>query len=97
MDEKSKQLQAHSLSAEQVLKGLSGSKDGLPQDEVRKRQQKFGPNKLEEQKQKSLLRLAIDQLNNPIIYLLTGAVIVSLIFNDIPEAITISAIIFHKS
>ncbi len=93
MSEKSKQSKAHALTAEQTLKTWSVSKDGMSQNEVRKRQQEFGPNKLKEQKQKSLFRLAIDQLNNPIIYLLAGAVIVSLIFNDIPEAIAILIVI----
>tara|TARA_R110002050_G_scaffold298296_1_gene461378 strand:+ start:37761 stop:40421 length:2661 start_codon:yes stop_codon:yes gene_type:complete len=93
MSEKSKQSKAHALTAEQTLKTWSVSKDGMSQNEARKRQQEFGPNKLKEQKQKSLFRLAIDQLNNPIIYLLAGAVIVSLIFNDIPEAIAILIVI----
>ncbi|KOH45236.1 cation-translocating P-type ATPase [Sunxiuqinia dokdonensis] len=93
MSEKSKQSQAHTRSADQTLEAWSASKEGLSPQEVRKRQQEFGPNKLQEKKQKSLFRLAIDQLNNPIIYLLTGAVIVSLIFNDIPEAIAILIVI----
>ena len=93
MNEKSKQWQAHAWTTEKTLEALSASGDGLQQQEVRKRQQEFGPNKLEEQKQKSLLQLAIDQLNNPIIYLLAGAVIVSLIFDDVPEAIAIFIVI----
>lgn len=93
MDENNKHTYPHSLSVDQTWEQYSTSMDGLTSDEVKKKQGEFGPNKLEGKKQKSLFRLFLDQLNNPIIYLLVGAVIVSFIFNDIPEAIAIIIVI----
>jgi Ca2+-transporting ATPase len=83
----------HCLSVDQIWEQYSASKEGLSTKEAKKRQEEFGLNKLQEKKQKSLLRLLLDQLNNPIIYLLVGAVIVSFVFNDIPEAIAIMIVI----
>lgn len=83
----------YTLSVEECLKVFETSEDGLNQNEVNKRREKYGPNRLEKKKEKSLFRLFLDQLNNPVIYLLFAAVVISFIFKDIPEAIAILIVI----
>ncbi|MFP4489280.1 MAG: cation-translocating P-type ATPase [Bacteroidales bacterium] len=83
----------HSLSSDEVLQALDTSGNGLDATEVKHRKHKFGINKLEETEQKSWWQILLSQLNNPVIYLLAAAVIVSLFFNDIPEAIAIAVVI----
>ncbi|MGM0464644.1 MAG: cation-translocating P-type ATPase [Bacteroidota bacterium] len=83
----------HSLSSDEVLQALDTSGNGLDTTEAGHRRHKFGINKLEETEQKSWWQILLSQIKNPVIYLLTAAVIVSLIFNDIPEAIAIAVVI----
>ncbi|MCQ2796466.1 MAG: cation-translocating P-type ATPase [Bacilli bacterium] len=47
--------------------------DGLSLGEARKRQLETGENKLEEGKRKSLIRIFFEQMKNPMIYILFGA------------------------
>jgi Ca2+-transporting ATPase len=83
----------YSLSIEETYQSLNASGEGLSQKAVRRRREKFGRNQLEKQQQKSLLGILLSQLNNPVIYLLAAAVIVSIVFNDIPESIAIIIVI----
>ncbi|MGM0666282.1 MAG: cation-translocating P-type ATPase [Bacteroidota bacterium] len=83
----------HSQSPDDIFKSLDTSEEGLNNEEVNRRRDKYGNNKLEEREQKSWLQILLSQLTNPVIYLLVAAVIVSLIFNDIPEAIAIAIVI----
>jgi len=66
---------------------------GLSETEVQKRLKSSGPNKLSEEKQKSPWQLLLEQFQSTIIYLLLGAVIISLALGEIPEAIAISVVI----
>lgn len=83
----------HSQSPDEILKSLDTSEEGLNDEEVSYRRKKYGPNELEEREEKSWLQILLSQLTNPVIYLLVAAVAVSLIFNDIPEAIAIAIVI----
>ena len=81
------------ISIDETFHEYDTSKEGLKDREVNERRKKYGLNKLEKKKEKSLFRLFLDQLNNPVIYLLFAAVIISFIFKDIPEAIAILIVI----
>jgi len=83
----------HSLSPDEIFKSLDTSEKGLNSEEVSRRKKRYGSNELEEREQKSWLQILLSQLINPVIYLLVAAVAVSLIFNDIPEAIAIAIVI----
>jgi Ca2+-transporting ATPase len=93
MDDKDTSRVFYNLSTDEVSKKLNTNNEGLTSEEADKRLEDYGPNKLQEEKKRSLLDLFFDQVNNPIIYLLLGAVIISFIFNDIPEAIAIIIVI----
>ncbi len=83
----------YQLGVEEVIKKLGTDRKGLSRKEANERYKKYGPNVIESKEGKSLLALLFDQINNPIIYLLTAAVVVSFLFGDIPEAIAILIVI----
>ena len=51
---------------------------GLSSEEAKSRLEKFGPNKLEEKKKKSWIRIFFEQMNNPMIFVLFGAVAITI-------------------
>ena len=57
---------------------LSDSEKGLSEAEAKARLEKYGPNKLEEKKKKSWVRIFFEQMANPMIYVLFGAVAITL-------------------
>lgn len=83
----------YKLEPKEVIQKYKTKRKGISQKEAQERYNQYGPNIIESQKGKSLLALLIDQINNPIIYLLTAAVIISFIFGDLPEAIAIIVVI----
>ncbi len=80
-------------SADDLFKLLESGKDGISDSESEKRIEKFGRNQLKEQKKRSLLKIIISQINNPVVYLLTAAAVVAFIFGDTAEGIAIVVVI----
>lgn len=77
-------------SIEDVVKELETDSDhGLSSEEVKKRQEEYGPNELEEQEAKKWYEILFDNLNNIIVYLLAFAAILSIIMGDYVEAVAI--------
>ena len=62
---------------------------GLSIEEVKRRQEKYGPNELEEQETKSWYEILFDNFNNIIVYLLAGAALLSVFMGEYVEAIAI--------
>ena len=83
----------HSLSVEESFETLETTEKGLEASQVKERREQFGKNRLEAEEKKSVFAILLSQVNNPVIYLLVAAAIVSLIFSDIPEAIAIVVVI----
>jgi Ca2+-transporting ATPase len=86
-------LAFHAKTVEDGYGLLETSEKGLSEAQVKRRYEQFGKNRLEEQARKSVWQILLSQVNNPVIYLLTAAVVVSFIFSDIPEAIAIIVVI----
>lgn len=84
---------SYRTNAEKVFSAFGSSEKGLTEEQAEAAYKKYGPNIIEGKKQSSLFRLLLDQLNNPIIYLLAGATAVSFFFGDIPEGIAIIVVI----
>lgn len=82
-----------SIEAQEVFEQLNSDKNGLSSTQAEKRQQKYGKNTIREQEQKSLWKILLSQINNPVIYLLSAAAAVAFFFGDIPEAIAILVVI----
>jgi magnesium-transporting ATPase (P-type) len=83
----------HQLSPEALLQELNTDENGLTTDEVKKRQQEYGRNTMPQPKTKTLLQIFFYQFLNPLIYVLIGAAIISIVTGDIKDAIFITAII----
>lgn len=70
------------LSAEETVKVLETNTEvGLTSEEANKRLEKFGHNKLEEKKKKGIFRIFLEQLMDPMIYVLFAAVLVTLLIS----------------
>ncbi len=85
----------HSLSWEEVVKILkTDSKKGLSERGARVRQEKFGKNKLPEEKPLSKLRVFLEQFKSPLIYILLIAGMICLFFREFTDTIVILGVVF---
>ncbi len=86
--------QPHAKKADEVLETFSTDREqGLSGSEAQQRFESHGPNQLEEHEQKSLFQIFIDQINNPVVYLLTAAAVLAFAFGDLPEGIAILVVV----
>ncbi len=69
--------QEYVQTSEAVLQELGVTADGLSSAEVKKRQDKYGPNKLKDADKKSLFQRFLDQLKDPMLIILMIAAAVS--------------------
>ncbi|MDD3168667.1 MAG: HAD-IC family P-type ATPase, partial [Eubacteriales bacterium] len=69
------------------------SQEGLAADEAKERLEKYGPNAFQEKKPKTKLQMFLSQLRDPMIYILFGAVIISLFLKEISDSVIILAVI----
>ena len=77
--EELKDIQFETVSDSESLKMLeSDPEKGLTSEEAKIRLEKFGPNKLEEQKKKSWVRIFFEQMANPMIYVRFAAVAITI-------------------
>ena len=85
-------------SQEEVLKELNvNPKTGLTNDEVNKRLEKYGQNKLKGKPKKSIFQLFLGQLQDVLIYVLIGAAVVNIVahgLEGVTDAIIILAVVF---
>lgn len=85
----------YAQTADQILKEKEVNPEtGLKENEVAARISEYGPNKLQEQKRKSIFRIFLAQLNNALIYVLMGAVIITMLMGEYTDGIIISTVIF---
>jgi P-type Ca2+ transporter type 2C len=83
-----------SKSVEQTLKELQADpSSGLSDAEVKARLEKYGPNKFEGKKRKTILQLFIAQLKDALIYVLFGAVVITLFMGEYIDAVIILLVI----
>jgi len=69
--------QEYIQSTEDVLQEMGVTTEGLSAEEVKKRQEQYGPNKLKDNEKKSLFRRFLDQLKDPMLIILMIAASVS--------------------
>ncbi len=86
-------LQWHTLTEEQVCTKLETSKEGLAAEEVRRRQEEFGPNRLQAKLPPSIFSIFLNQFLSPLIYILLVAAVISLLIGERTDAIFIFAIL----
>lgn len=83
----------HHLGIEEVLKELSSEITGLDHQEAKRRLDEYGPNELADKKKESLFVLFLKQFNNPLIYILIVAAVISLFFHKTIDFYVISTVI----
>ena len=86
--------QWYRLPKNDVLKHLDSSFEGLSNQEAEIRLKKFGKNQLPIKKPVSIIKIILDQLKSPLIYVLIAAFIVSAFLENIKDAIFIFIVIF---
>ncbi|MFH1822233.1 MAG: HAD-IC family P-type ATPase [Patescibacteria group bacterium] len=84
----------HALTIEAALKELKTTKEGLTHEEAKKRLDKYGLNKLAEEKSLSWLKILFSQFASPLIYILLIAGIISLVLNEYIDAGVIFGAVF---
>ncbi len=89
----------HSLSPEEALRALnSDASDGLASEEAARRIAEYGPNRLEEEKRKSLLLRFFAQFNDFMIWVLLAAVVISgALLKEYLDAVVILVIVLFNA
>ena len=83
----------HALPAEKVLADLVSSTSGLTTDEVARRRQQHGPNRLPAPPRPSRLIQFLSQFNNVLIYVLLCAAVVTALLADWVDAVVIIGVV----
>ncbi|NUM25320.1 MAG: HAD-IC family P-type ATPase [Candidatus Buchananbacteria bacterium] len=84
----------HTLAIKKIFEELNSSKDGINSPEAEKRLKKFGYNKLAEEKKLSGLKIFLNQFKSPLVYVLFGAAVISLLLKDFLDAAVIMVAVF---
>ncbi|MEM2226905.1 MAG: cation-translocating P-type ATPase [Candidatus Bathyarchaeia archaeon] len=83
----------HSMGIEEVLSALGTDRNGLTEEEAKRRLEKFGPNELISEERESPLKILIDQFKNILIIILILATILSAALGEVLDAAIILAIV----
>ena len=83
----------YKLGIEEIYEKLKTSANGLAQDEVDERLQRYGPNKLPEEKRASRLMIFLHQFASPLIYMLIVAGVVTALLQEYKDTFVIIAVI----
>lgn len=84
----------HALPIQKVFSKLKSDKSGLTTREAENRIKKYGYNQLPEEKKLSKLVILLNQFKSPLVFVLLGAAIISIILNDLTDSIIILAAVF---
>src|SRR6056297_3353747 len=85
--------QWHSLDVDEVLAKLKSSQEGLSAEEARLRLDRYGPNRLSQVKRRSNWSLLLSQFKNVLIYVLLGAMVVTLFIGHYLDAAVIFGVV----
>lgn len=84
----------HHLPEHEVIQLLETNVEvGLDIFETRHRQERFGPNRLTPRKGKSPFVRFLSQFNNPLIYILLAATVITAVFKDMVDALIILGVV----
>lgn len=90
-------MYAEQNTAEVMAQLETNEQKGLSVREAETRLEKYGANKLQEQKKKGMFTLLMEQLNDPLIYILMVAIAISLFLKEAGDAVIIAAVIILNS
>jgi Ca2+-transporting ATPase len=84
----------HTLTANEVGADFGvDSRSGLSVEQVRKRATEFGPNRLRQEKQESILEMYLKELREPMILLLLGTGVLYSLWGELQDTLTIFVVI----
>jgi Ca2+-transporting ATPase len=83
----------HTLAGDEVERILAVPPDGLSEEEAAARLAQFGPNEVEAEKETPWWVLLLRQFTDPLIYILLGAALVTLILRDYVDTGVILAVV----
>jgi Ca2+-transporting ATPase len=84
----------HSMSAQETLKALKSSKNGLSEEEANKRLKKYGRNELPKRKGFTYIGVAFSQLKSPMVYVLLIAALISFFLKEYIDVYVILFAVF---
>ncbi|MCX7993133.1 MAG: HAD-IC family P-type ATPase, partial [Fimbriimonadales bacterium] len=91
--EKLHEFVLHALTPEQVAEHLRTCEQGLSQEEVLQRRQRYGYNELEAVKPISIFQLLLHQFQSPLIYILLASAVVTTLLGDYIDTGVIVAVL----
>ena len=83
----------YQISAEETKQRINGTMEPLTAEEVKKHQEKYGPNELVEGKKKTTVQIFLEQFKDFLVIILIAAAIVSGFLGDAESAIVILIVI----
>jgi len=83
----------HSKDSEEVAKILNTSPEGLDEEEVRRRLERYGPNELVAEKRISPIKILLRQFRSILIVILIAAIFFSALIGEVVDALVILAIV----
>jgi magnesium-transporting ATPase (P-type) len=83
----------HALSGDEALDRLETSRDGLPEDDVRRRLEEYGPNQLRREERRPWWKRLLAQFNNVLIIILLIAGALTTALGQWVDAIAIFAVV----
>jgi len=83
--------------ADEVLKSQGTSKHGIKTSELAQRLEKYGRNKLNEGKRKTVVQRFLEQLSDPMVIVLIAAAVISGVAREIADAVVILLVVIINS
>lgn len=83
----------YKMTGREAMIEINGSSDPLTEEQIRKNQQRYGPNELAEGKKKSKLRIFLEQFRDFLVIILIFAAIISGVLGDLESTIVILVVI----
>src|SRR3989344_4373818 len=77
----------------EIIKELNSNSQGLTDQEVNSRLKTYGKNEIKKLKNISIIKLILLQFKNFVIYILLGALLISIFTNEFTDAIVIAIIL----
>ncbi len=87
----------YQLSHDEILERLQTSEKGLSEADARERRERYGFNRLPEERGTSPLVLFLRQFASPLIYILLFAAVITALLKDIKDTLVISAVLLFNA
>ncbi len=83
----------YKMTAEEVIKELNSSKEGLKEQQVKENEEKYGKNQLAEEKKQGVLKVFFSQFKDLLVIILIAAAIISIFTGNLESTIVILVVI----